>query len=99
MLADMEFNTTSGEVDVMPDQHRVCFNVTPILDNVVEDNETFSIALNTSDSAIILPNATAVITVLNADRKFLLVMQASNNSLLFLPRSHSVSEPVPVCVE
>ena len=68
--AELEFLNSSGQVEISAGQSRVCLSVFPIDDSIVEDNQTFSIVLqNTSDSALILPQKSLNITILNDDCK------------------------------
>ena len=50
-----------------------CQIIPVISDAILENNETFLINLNASDTDVLLENNSATITVTNDDRKFLLV--------------------------
>ena len=47
----------------------ICHNVTTVDDNIVEDTEVFTISLTTSETMVIIPNSSAVISLNDNDSK------------------------------
>lgn len=72
ILSDEEFVRSSGDIVISPGTVSVCFVLFPVDDDIVENPETFTILLDTVDSALTTSNASALVTIENDDGKCLL---------------------------
>ena len=54
---------------IQPAVTQSCFQVFPEDDSIVEDDEEFMIILTSTDRAVLIPDNTAAVTVLNNDGK------------------------------
>ena len=55
------------QLTFQPGETELCIQITIIDDVILEDNETFSVGLITTDQAVILNPSSATVTILNND--------------------------------
>ena len=64
LMDQLTFNSGSG-------LQRECATITVGSDTTLEDNESFSVVLTTTDPDVIISQNTAVVTIINDDSKYL----------------------------
>ena len=69
----------SYAVDVMSSR-TVCTNISIVEDEVVEDDETFAVLINSSDSSVMIGRNSAVVTILDNDSKCVVSYYVGPNS-------------------
>ena len=55
------------QLTFQPGEIELCIQITIIDDVILEDNETFSVGLSTTDQAVLLNPSSATVTILNSD--------------------------------
>ena len=73
-----DFTSVNTSLTFAPLQSRVCVNVTIIMDNVVEQTESFSVSIiaeNMYDNIELGPRTSLDITIINDDGEFIYIAQ------------------------
>ena len=66
-IVEEEFVRASGDVAISEGSVSSCFALLPVDDVIVEDPEAFTIVLDTTDSALTVSNAAALVIIQNDD--------------------------------
>ena len=69
LTADIDFTTTTIELLFQPMSTRVCGTISILEDPQLEDSETFSVELNTTDQAVVLNPSMAIVSITDNDSK------------------------------
>ena len=64
--SDLVFQAASADLDLLQ-----CTNITIMDDEFLEDSETFSVELNTTDSGVTISTSVANVTIMDNDSKYI----------------------------
>lgn len=69
LTADSDFTSTTIELEFQPASTRACGNISILEDSRLENSETFSVELNTTDQAVVLNPMMAIVSIADNDSK------------------------------
>ena len=69
LTADNDFTSTTIELEFQPMSTRVCGNISILEDSRLENSETFSVEVNTTDQAVVLNPMMAIVSIADNDSK------------------------------
>ena len=100
ITASSDYNAVEGnQLTFTPEVNVSCTTVVPIIDDaVLEDNQTFSVVLITSDPDALVNPAFATVTIVDNDGKISLALSKCNIlDFKFASFFHSSQMPLWVC--